>query len=114
MRRASRRIWCSASRRIFAEPNARLLRFRRQLVGWFGALAVLLLGVLGELLRRVLRPIRRLSWRSPKSIDGQRAQLGTEFPRELAEWRARSMPCCARSSAAIVRYRDHPGTWPTA
>ncbi len=92
-----------------AEPNARLLRFRRQLVGWFGALAVLLLGVLGELLRRVLRPIRRLELEIAEVDNGQRAQLGTEFPRELAGV-ARSLNVLLRSEQRrIVRYRDTLG-----
>jgi two-component system sensor histidine kinase PhoQ len=92
-----------------AEQNARLLRFRRQLVGWFGALAVLLLGVLGELLRRVLRPIRRLELEIAEVDNGQRAQLGTAFPRELAGV-ARSLNALLSSEQRrIERYRDTLG-----
>ena len=92
-----------------AEQNAQLLLFRRQLVGWFGALAVLLLGVLGGLLRRVLRPIRRLELEIAEVDSGQRAQLGTAFPRELAGV-ARSLNALLRSEQRrIVRYRDTLG-----
>ncbi|HLQ13991.1 MAG TPA: ATP-binding protein [Steroidobacteraceae bacterium] len=92
-----------------ADQNAQLLRFRRQLIAWFGVLAVLLLGVLGELLRRVLRPIRRLEVEIAEVDRGQRAQLGTAYPRELAGV-ARSLNVLLRSEQRrIVRYRDTLG-----
>ncbi|MDE2220779.1 MAG: hypothetical protein KGJ52_10420, partial [Gammaproteobacteria bacterium] len=64
-----------------AGQRARLERFRRQLVAWFGALALLLLAVLGGLLRRVLRPVRRLEQEIAEVDSGSRAQLGEGFPR---------------------------------
>ncbi len=68
-----------------------------------------MLGVLGELLRRVLRPIRRLELEIAEVDNGQRAQLGTEFPRELAGV-ARSLNALLRSEQRrIVRYRDTLG-----
>lgn len=92
-----------------AGQNARLLRFRHQLIGWFGALAVLLLAVLGELLRRVLRPIRRLELEIAEVDSGQRAQLSTAYPRELVGV-ARSLNALLRSEQRrIVRYRDTLG-----
>jgi two-component system sensor histidine kinase PhoQ len=92
-----------------ADQNARLLRFRREMVAWFGMLAVLLLGVLGELLRRVLRPIRRLELEIAEVDRGQSAQLGTAYPRELAGV-ARSLNALLRSEQRrILRYRDTLG-----
>jgi len=92
-----------------AGQDAQLLRFRRQMVAWFGALAVLLLGVVAMLLRRVLRPIRRLELEIAEVDRGQRAQLGSAFPRELAGV-ARSLNALLRSEQRrIIRYRDTLG-----
>ncbi|MBS0387870.1 MAG: HAMP domain-containing protein [Proteobacteria bacterium] len=91
------------------EQNARLQQFRRQLVAWFAALALLLLAVLGGLLRRVLRPVRRLEQEIAEVDSGRRAQLGEGFPRELAGV-ARSLNALLRSERArIARYRDTLG-----
>jgi two-component system sensor histidine kinase PhoQ len=92
-----------------AGQQARLEQFRQQLVAWFGALALLLLAVLGGLLRRVLRPVRRLEQEIAEVDSGQRAQLGAGFPRELAGV-ARSLNALLRSERArIARYRDTLG-----
>ena len=92
-----------------AGQKARLQRFRQQLVAWFGALALLLLAVLGGLLRRVLRPVRRLEQEIAEVDSGRRAQLGDGFPRELAGV-ARSLNALLHSERArIARYRDTLG-----
>lgn len=92
-----------------AGQKARLQRFHRQFVAWFAALALLLLGVLGWLLRRVLRPVRRLEQEIAEVDSGQRAQLGDGFPRELAGV-ARSLNALLRSERTrIARYRDTLG-----
>ena len=89
--------------------QARLLRFRHQLVAWFTGLTILLLGVLGWLLRRVLRPIHRLEDEIAEVESGQRAQLGGGFPRELSGV-ARSLNALLRSEQQrIARYRDTLG-----
>ncbi|HVN99914.1 MAG TPA: hypothetical protein VMT49_07725, partial [Steroidobacteraceae bacterium] len=91
------------------EQNAQLQRFRHQLEAWFGVLALLLLAVLGGLLRRVLRPVRRLEQEIAEVDSGRRAQLGEGFPRELAGV-ARSLNALLRSERArIARYRDTLG-----
>jgi two-component system sensor histidine kinase PhoQ len=92
-----------------AGQHARLVRFRQQLVVWFGSLALLLLAVLGGLLRRVLRPVRRMEREIAEVESGRRAQLGAGFPRELAGV-ARSLNALLRSERArIARYRDTLG-----
>ena len=92
-----------------AGQNARLQRFHQQFVAWFGALALLLLAVLGGLLRRVLRPVRRLEQEIAEVESGQRGQLGGGFPRELAGV-ARSLNALLRSERQrIARYRDTLG-----
>jgi two-component system, OmpR family, sensor histidine kinase PhoQ len=92
-----------------AGQNARLRHFRRQLSVWFSGLAILLLAVLGGLLRRVLRPVRRLEQEIAAVDAGQRAQLGTGYPRELAGV-ARSLNALLRSEQQrISRYRDTLG-----
>jgi two-component system sensor histidine kinase PhoQ len=89
--------------------DARLTHFRRQLCAWFGGLAVLLLAVLGGLLRRVLRPVRRLEQEIAEVDSGERAQLGDGYPRELAGV-ARSLNALLGSEQRrIRRYRDTLG-----
>jgi two-component system sensor histidine kinase PhoQ len=92
-----------------AGQEARLRDFRRLLVAWFGGLAILLLAVLGGLLRRVLRPVRRLEQEIAAVDSGQRAQLGEGYPRELAGV-ARSLNALLESEQRrIRRYRDTLG-----
>ncbi|HEV7432201.1 MAG TPA: ATP-binding protein [Steroidobacteraceae bacterium] len=92
-----------------AGQEARLRHFRRQLCAWFGGLAILLLAVLGGLLRRVLRPVRRLEQEIAEVDSGQRAQLGEDYPRELAGV-ARSLNALLGSEQRrIHRYRDTLG-----
>ena len=92
-----------------AGQQARLARFRRQLIVWFSGLVVMLLVVLGGLLRRVLRPVRRLELEIAEVDSGRRAQLGGGFPRELAGV-ARSLNALLRSEQQrIARYRDTLG-----
>jgi two-component system sensor histidine kinase PhoQ len=89
--------------------QARLDSFRRQLSLWFAGLTVLLLAVLGWLLQRVLRPVRRLEQEIAEVESGQRGQLGAGFPRELAGV-ARSLNALLRSEQQrIARYRDTLG-----
>lgn len=58
-------------------------KFRHQLLGWFGALMVLLLLALAVLLRRVLRPLRRIESEIGEIEAGVRAELGAGYPKEL-------------------------------
>ncbi len=85
-----------------AGQDARLRHFRRQLCVWFGGLALLLLAVLGALLRRVSRPVRRLEQEIAEVDSGQRAQLGEGLP---ARTRRR---CPIAQCAAGLRAAPHP------
>jgi two-component system sensor histidine kinase PhoQ len=92
-----------------AGQNARQRQFRKQLCAWFGGLAILLLAVLGGLLRRVLRPVRRLEQEIADVDSGQSAKLGDGYPRELAGV-ARSLNALLGSEQRrIRRYRDTLG-----
>ena len=92
-----------------AGQDARLWLFRRRLCLWFGALALLLLAVLGGLLRRVLRPVRRLQ-REIAAVDGgRRAQLGGGYPRELAGVAGSLNALLSSEQQRISRYRDTLG-----
>jgi two-component system sensor histidine kinase PhoQ len=92
-----------------AEQNARLRHFRRQLITWFGGLAVLLLVVLGALLRHVLRPVRRLEQEIAAVDSGQRAQLGQGYPRELSGVAQALNALLGSEQRRIRRYRDTLG-----
>ena len=92
-----------------AEQNARLWQFRRRLCVWFGALALLLLAVLGGLLRRVLRPVRQLELEIAEVDSGRRAQLGSGYPRELAGVAGSLNALLSSEQQRISRYRDTLG-----
>jgi two-component system, OmpR family, sensor histidine kinase PhoQ len=92
-----------------AGQDARLRHFRRQLCAWFGGLAILLLAVLGGLLRRVSRPVRRLEQEIAEVESGQRAQLGDGYPRELAGVARSLNALLASEQRRILRYRDTLG-----
>src|SRR5678815_1595090 len=64
--------------------DAQLVSFRRQVVGWFVGLALLLIATLALLLRWLLKPVRRLEGEIKEVEAGRREQLGEGWPRELA------------------------------
>jgi two-component system, OmpR family, sensor histidine kinase PhoQ len=92
-----------------AAQNARLRQFRRRLYIWFAALALLLLAVLGGLLRRVLRPLRRLEREIEEVDGGSRARLGAGYPRELAGVAGSLNALLGSEQQRIRRYRDTLG-----
>lgn len=61
-----------------------LRNFRVQLLGWFGALTLLLLIGVWLLMRRILHPLRQLEDEIGEIERGERARLGGPYPRELA------------------------------
>ena len=63
--------------------NAQLDRFRRQLFGWFAAIAVIMLLAIGALLRSLLKPLRQIETQIGEIEGGSRQSLSGEFPTEL-------------------------------
>ena len=62
---------------------AQVSKFRKQLLGWFASLIVLLLLALALLLRRVLKPLRRIETEISEVEAGVRPELGEGYPKEL-------------------------------
>lgn len=58
--------------------------FRVQLLGWFGALTLLLLIAVSVLLRRTLQPLHQLEAEIGDIERGGRARLSARYPRELS------------------------------
>jgi len=64
--------------------NAQVAQFRRQLFGWFAAIALIMLLSISVLLRRLLRPLRQIENEIGSIEKGERAALSDQFPTELA------------------------------
>lgn len=62
---------------------AQVATFRRQLFGWFAAVAVVMLFAISLVMRSVLRPLRQIESEIGEVEEGRRAALSTEFPSEL-------------------------------
>jgi two-component system sensor histidine kinase PhoQ len=63
--------------------NAQLAKFRRQLFGWFGAIAVIMLLSIASLLRGLLRPLRQIEAEIVAIEEGARSGLSDRYPSEL-------------------------------
>ena len=63
--------------------NAQIARFRQQLFGWFGAVAVIMLIAIAVLLGSLLRPLRQIETQIGEIEEGSRKSLAGEFPTEL-------------------------------
>ncbi len=83
--------------------------FRKQLVGWFTGLAVLLMGTLALLFRILLRPVRRLERHIKEVEAGKREQLGEFWPREFASVTSNLNALLEGERTRIKRYRDTLG-----
>jgi len=89
--------------------EARLANLRQQMVGWFVALAMLLIATLALLLRWLLKPVRRLE-REIKEVEaGTREHLGEAWPRELAAVTSNLNAMLDGERTRIRRYRDTLG-----
>jgi two-component system sensor histidine kinase PhoQ len=64
--------------------NAQVAQFRRQLFGWFAAIALIMLLSISILLRRLLRPLRQIENEIGEVEQGKRTSLSDQFPTELA------------------------------
>ena len=63
--------------------NAQIAGFRRQLFGWFAAVAFTMLLAFSMLLRGLLKPLRQIETEITEIEEGNRASLSGEFPTEL-------------------------------
>ena len=63
--------------------NAQLARFRRQLFGWFAAVALIMLFSISLLMRGVLKPLRRIEEEISDIEGGKRQSLSEGYPTEL-------------------------------
>ena len=63
--------------------NAQIARFRRQLFGWFAAVALIMMLSISVLLRGMLRPLRQIENEIGEIEAGRRISLSEEFPTEL-------------------------------
>jgi len=63
--------------------NAQVAEFRRQLVGWFAAIALIMLLSISILMRGLLRPLRQIETEISEIEEGKRASLSEKFPDEL-------------------------------
>ncbi|MEO1201778.1 MAG: ATP-binding protein, partial [Pseudomonadota bacterium] len=85
--------------------NAQISQFRRQLLGWFGAVAIIMLVAIAILMRGLLRPLRQIETEIGEIEEGQRAELSGRFPAEL-EGVARNMNLLIETERARSdRYR---------
>jgi two-component system sensor histidine kinase PhoQ len=64
--------------------NAQVGEFRRQLIGWFAAIALIMLLSISILMRGLLRPLRQIETEIGEIEEGNRASLSEKFPTELA------------------------------
>ena len=63
--------------------NAQVAEFRRQLVGWFAAIALIMLLSISILMRGLLRPLRQIETEIGEIEEGKRVSLSEKFPTEL-------------------------------
>jgi two-component system sensor histidine kinase PhoQ len=63
--------------------NAQVAEFRRQLIGWFAAIALIMLLSISILMRGLLRPLRQIETEIGDIEEGKRASLSEKFPTEL-------------------------------
>jgi two-component system sensor histidine kinase PhoQ len=64
--------------------NAQVADFRRQLFGWFAAVAVFMLLAIALLMRRLLAPLRQIESEIGEVEEGGRESLSESLPTELA------------------------------
>ena len=64
--------------------NQQIAKFRRQLFGWFAAVAAIMLLAIAVLMRSLLRPLRQVETEIGEIEGGHRASLSEDFPTELA------------------------------
>ncbi len=85
--------------------NSQIRKFRRQLFGWFAAIAMTMLLAFSFLLRGLMKPLRKIETEIGEIEEGGRVSLSNAFPTEL-EGVARNMNLLIDSERARSdRYR---------
>ena len=92
-----------------APYDAQLRRFRQVTGGSFTLLTVVMIAALGWLMRRALRPIRRLEQEIGAVEAGQLEQLSGGYPRELSGTADNLNKLLLSERRRITRYRDTLG-----
>jgi two-component system sensor histidine kinase PhoQ len=92
-----------------AQYDAQLARFRRNLLGGFAVVAVLLLLSMAALLRWALAPLRRLATQIHSVERGERELLDDRWPAELEGVVANLNTLLSAERTRIARYRDTLG-----
>jgi two-component system sensor histidine kinase PhoQ len=64
--------------------NVQVAEFRRQLFGWFAAVAAVMLLAIALLMRRLLAPLRQIEGEISAIEEGARSSLSQDFPTELS------------------------------
>ena len=85
---------------------AQLARFRRQLFGWFSAVALIMLFSISLLMRGVLRPLRQIEKEISDVEEGRRQQLSEGFPSELRGVASNMNMLIGSERARAERYRN--------
>jgi len=85
--------------------NAQLAKFRRQLFGWFGAVALTMLLSISILMRRLLRPLRQVESEISAIETGERSELSDAYPTELQGVAKNMNLLVANERARSDRYR---------
>jgi two-component system, OmpR family, sensor histidine kinase PhoQ len=86
-----------------------LWRFRRELIGWFIGLMLVLLVTLAALLRWVLGPVRRMEREIHEVEEGRSETLGAGYPRELSGVATNLNALLLGERKRVARYRDTLG-----
>ncbi len=63
--------------------HSQIRKFRRQLFGWFFAIAVIMMISISFLMRKLLRPLRQVESEISEIEEGNRSALSDEYPTEL-------------------------------
>lgn len=84
-------------------------KFRRSLWGWLVAVAVLLLGVQGIILRWGLKPLRQVAGEVAEIEAGRRRELTASYPKELRGLTENLNTLIHQSQAHLGRYRNALG-----
>lgn len=85
--------------------NTQLAKFRRQLFGWFAAVALTMLLSISILMRRLLQPLRQVESEIGAIETGERASLSDSYPTELQGVAKNMNLLIANERARSERYR---------